>query len=121
MPYSKRMCDLAGIQSDFIRDPEKKWFGLSLRARTIVFSTKRVQPDELSTYEDLAKAEWKERLILRTSKKVYNQSLVAMLIKEHGENKGFRLNSAETVTRHLEEKIRNFTSVPERKWRWRTS
>jgi iron(III) transport system substrate-binding protein len=67
-----------------LRDPENKWFGLSLRARTIVYSTKRVRPDELTTYEDLARTEWKKRLVLRTSKKVYNQSLVAMLIKEHG-------------------------------------
>ena len=70
----------------YLRDPENKWFGLSLRARTIVYSTERVKPDELSTYEDLAKVEWNGRLVLRTSKKVYNQSLVAMLIKEHGEN-----------------------------------
>lgn len=67
-----------------LRDPEHKWFGLSMRARTIVYSTKRVQPDELSTYEKLSNSDWKERLVLRTSKKVYNQSLVAMLIKEHG-------------------------------------
>jgi iron(III) transport system substrate-binding protein len=68
-----------------LRDPDNKWFGLSLRARTIVYSTKRVQPGELTTYEDLSKPDWKQRLVLRTSKKVYNQSLVAMLIKEHGE------------------------------------
>ncbi|MBW1693649.1 MAG: extracellular solute-binding protein [Deltaproteobacteria bacterium] len=69
----------------YLRDPENKWFGLSLRARTIVYSTERVKPDELATYEDLAKTEWNGRLVLRTSKKVYNQSLVAMLIKEHDE------------------------------------
>ena len=70
-----------------LRDPENKWFGLSLRARTVVYSTDRVKPNELTTYENLAKAEWKGRLVLRTSKKVYNQSLVAMLIKEHGKSK----------------------------------
>jgi len=69
----------------YLRDPDNKWFGLSLRARTIVYSTERVKPDELSTYEELAKAEWNGRIVLRTSKKVYNQSLVAMLIKAHGE------------------------------------
>lgn len=68
-----------------LRDPENRWFGLSLRARTIVYSTERVQTGELSTYEDLADPKWKDRLVLRTSKKVYNQSLVAMLFKEHGE------------------------------------
>lgn len=68
-----------------LRDPENRWFGLSRRARTIVYSTERVAPSELSTYENLADPAWKGRLILRTSKKVYNQSLVAMLIAEHGE------------------------------------
>lgn len=69
----------------FARDPELRWFGLSLRARTIVYNTRRVRPSELSTYEDLAAPRWKGRLCLRTSKKVYNQSLVAMMIAEHGE------------------------------------
>jgi iron(III) transport system substrate-binding protein len=68
-----------------LRDPEKRWFGLSVRARTIVYSTERVKPDELSTYEALAEPRWRGKLCLRTSKKVYNQSLVAMLIAQHGE------------------------------------
>ncbi len=70
-----------------LRDPENRWFGLSVRARTIVYNTQAVVPGELSTYENLAAPSWKDRLILRTSKKVYNQSLVAMLITEHGEAK----------------------------------
>jgi iron(III) transport system substrate-binding protein len=68
-----------------LRDPGNQWFGLSLRSRTIVYSTERVKPEELSTYEALGEPQWKDRLLLRTSKKVYNQSLVAMLIAEHGE------------------------------------
>ena len=67
-----------------LRDPENHWFGLSRRARTIVFSSQRVDPADLSTYEDLAQPEWKNILCLRTSKKVYNQSLVAMMITQHG-------------------------------------
>ncbi|PLX87231.1 MAG: Fe(3+) ABC transporter substrate-binding protein [Desulfuromonas sp.] len=70
-----------------LRDPNNNWFGLSLRARTIVYSTERVTPEELSTYEALGDDVWNKRLLLRTSKKVYNQSLVAMLIAEHGEKK----------------------------------
>lgn len=70
-----------------LRDRDNKWFGLSVRARTIVYSTQRVNPSELSTYEELASPRWKGRLCLRTSKKVYNQSLVAMMIAEHGEQK----------------------------------
>ena len=70
-----------------LRDPENRWFGLSERARTIVYSTARVKPEELSSYEALADSQWNDRLLLRTSKKVYNQSLVAMLIAEHGREK----------------------------------
>ncbi|MEQ1815989.1 MAG: extracellular solute-binding protein [Nitrosomonas sp.] len=68
-----------------LRDPENEWFGLSIRARTLIYNTKKVDSSELSTYEDLADPKWRKRLCLRTSKKVYNQSLVAMLIAEHGE------------------------------------
>lgn len=68
-----------------LRDPNNQWFGLSVRARTIVYSTKRVKPNTLSTYEDLATGKWKGRLCLRTSKKVYNQSMVAMMIARLGE------------------------------------
>jgi len=70
-----------------LRDPQGRWFGLSERARTIVYSTERVKPEALSSYEDLADPKWKGRLCLRTSKKVYNQSLVATLIARHGEDR----------------------------------
>jgi len=71
----------------YLRDPENQWFGLSVRARTIIYNTRRVKPGDLSTYEALADPKWKGRLCLRTSKKVYNQSLVAMMIAELGEAK----------------------------------
>jgi iron(III) transport system substrate-binding protein len=70
-----------------LRDPDGEWFGLSVRARTLVYNKNTVKPGELTTYEDLASSRWKNRLCLRTSKKVYNQSLVAMMIYEHGEGK----------------------------------
>ncbi|MFI8557341.1 extracellular solute-binding protein [Pseudomonas putida] len=63
------------------------WTGLSLRARTIIYATDRVKPEELSTYEALADKQWEGRLCLRTAKKVYNQSLTATLIETHGEAK----------------------------------
>jgi iron(III) transport system substrate-binding protein len=67
-----------------LRDPKNHWFGLSRRARTIVYSSERVRPADLSTYEDLGQPKWQDRLCLRTSKKVYNQSLVAMMITKDG-------------------------------------
>lgn len=67
-----------------LRDPQGRWFALSQRARTIVYSSARVQPSMLSTYEDLADPRWKGKLCLRSSKKVYNQSLVATMIERLG-------------------------------------
>ena len=68
-----------------LRDDNDLWTGLSLRARTIVYSTVRVTPAELSSYAALGEAQWKGKLCLRTAKKVYNQSLVSMFIAERGE------------------------------------
>lgn len=70
-----------------LRDPEGLWFGLSVRARTVFYNTSKIKPADLSTYENLADEKWRSRLCLRSSKKVYNQSLVAMMIAEHGEAK----------------------------------
>lgn len=67
-----------------LRDPENRWYGLSIRARTIVHHQERAPADSLSSYAALAGPDWKGRLCLRTSAKVYNQSLVAMMIAERG-------------------------------------
>jgi iron(III) transport system substrate-binding protein len=68
-----------------LRDPEGRWFGLTVRARTIVYNTRKVQPTELSSYEAVGEPKWKGRLCLRTSSYIYNQSLLATMIKRHGE------------------------------------
>jgi iron(III) transport system substrate-binding protein len=68
-----------------LRDPEQRWFGLTVRARTIMYNAKKVTPAELSTYEALADPKWKNRLCLRTSSYIYNQSMLATLIKRYGE------------------------------------
>ncbi len=73
------------------RDLDNQWFGLSVRARTMVFNKTKVQSKDLSTYASLADKKWKGRLCLRTSKKVYNQSLVSMLIFEHGKVKAQKI------------------------------
>ena len=68
-----------------LRDPENRWFGLTMRARTIVYNTRKVNPIDLSTYEALGDPRWKGRLCLRSSGYIYNQSLLATMIKRHGE------------------------------------
>ena len=70
-----------------LKDNDNNWFAFSIRARTIVYHQDRVKPSDIKSYENLATDKWKGKLCLRTSKKVYNQSLVSMLIHELGETK----------------------------------
>ena len=70
-----------------LRDSKNEWFGLSKRARTIVFSSDQFKDNDFSTYEDLADPKWKGKLCLRTSKKVYNRSLIASMIDVYGFDK----------------------------------
>ncbi|NLC22929.1 Fe(3+) ABC transporter substrate-binding protein [Oxalobacter vibrioformis] len=67
-----------------LRDREDYWVGLTTRARVIVYSKERVKPEELSTYEDLAGAKWKGRVLVRSSADLYDQSLLASLIAIDG-------------------------------------
>lgn len=67
-----------------LRDGNNQWFALTIRARTLVYNTDKVQPADLTSYEDLATEQWQGHLCLRTSKKVYNQSLVATMIAAQG-------------------------------------
>jgi iron(III) transport system substrate-binding protein len=67
------------------RDPQGLWFGLSLRARPIMYATDRVNPDQLSSYLDLADPKWRGRICIRSSSNIYNQSLVASMIAAHGQ------------------------------------
>ncbi len=69
---------------DNLVHPELLWVGLSKRVRTIMYHPDRVDPSELSTYEDLTDPKWQGRLCMRNSNNVYTQSLVASLIYHHG-------------------------------------
>ena len=71
----------------YLKDPNNSWFGFSKRARTIVYSSDEYSEDDFSTYEDLADPKWKGKLCLRTSKKVYNRSLIASMIDAYGYDK----------------------------------
>lgn len=70
---------------EHLRDPGNRWFGLTKRVRTIMYHPDRVNPAELSTYEDLADPRWRGRLVMRPATHSYTQSLVASLIAAHGE------------------------------------
>ena len=63
-----------------------QWVGIAKRARIVYFSPDRVSGAELAglTYESLADPKWKGRLVIRASNNIYNQSLVASLVKNNG-------------------------------------
>ena len=90
-----------------LRDPDDLWFGLSQRARSIVYNPETVDPSELSTYEDLADPKWKGRVCLRNSSAAYTQSLVASLIEAHGRDEALETvkgwaDNAEILTNDVE-------------------
>jgi iron(III) transport system substrate-binding protein len=66
------------------REPNGEWYGLSVRARTIMYNKDKVNPKELNTYEELASPKWKKRICIRSSSNIYNQSLVASMIAANG-------------------------------------
>jgi iron(III) transport system substrate-binding protein len=67
-----------------LRHPEGKWFGFSQRLRGVVYAKDRVDPSEITSYEDLADPKWRGRICIRSSTNVYNQSLVASMIEADG-------------------------------------
>src|SRR5215207_6615466 len=67
-----------------VSDPDGTWYGLTLRARTIMRSTERVKGGEVSTYEGLGDPRWKGRLCLRSGTSEYNVSFVADRLAKDG-------------------------------------
>ncbi len=67
------------------RDPDNHWYGLSQRARVFFTHRDRVEEGAISTYADLTDPRWEDRICIRSSENVYNQSLVASLIAHEGE------------------------------------
>ena len=82
-----------------MRDPDRQWFGLTVRARVIVYSKDRVKPSQLSTYEDLAKAKWRGKIAVRSSSNIYNQSLMASIIEANGTREA--LSWAKSVRKNM--------------------
>jgi len=108
---AKKMNLLQKVKIDSIKnkispnyiDKDYKWVGLSKRIRTIVYSKKNVSKSDIDDFEDLTKNRWKERICVRSSNNIYNQSLVASLIVSHGEKK------AEKIVKNI---VDNFARKP---------
>ena len=65
------------------------WTGIAKRARIIFYSKDRVSDEEIKNlrYEDLGNEIWKNRIVIRKSDNIYNQSLIASLIQNNGKDK----------------------------------
>ena len=77
-----------------LRDPEDRWVGLSMRARTIMYNPDEVQPSDFDTadsYAGLNDPKWDGRLCMRSPTSSYVQSLVAQLIDEKGRDEALEI------------------------------
>jgi iron(III) transport system substrate-binding protein len=67
-----------------LRDPEGKWFGLSTRARVMIYNKEQGRPDGLSDYADLADPAYRGQVCMRSSTNIYNISLLSSIIAHNG-------------------------------------
>ncbi|MEM6682686.1 MAG: Fe(3+) ABC transporter substrate-binding protein [Pseudomonadota bacterium] len=67
-----------------LRHPAGLWFGLSTRARIIIYNKNRPKPAPLDTYQDLANPAHRGQVCVRSSSNIYNVSLLASLVSHLG-------------------------------------
>lgn len=103
---------LAAVDSDtlndrlpsYLRHPDGLWFGLSTRARVIIYNRQAGVPDGLATYADLADPALKGEICMRSSSSIYNISLLSSVIAHEG------AEAAEAWTRGV---VANFKRDPQ--------
>ena len=88
----------------YLREPDGLWFGLSKRARVIVYNKAEGLPDGITRYEDLADERLQDRVCMRSSGNIYNLSLLGSLIEHHGE---------ETAQQWANSVVANFQRSPQ--------
>ncbi len=67
-----------------LRHPDGLWYGVSKRARVIIYNAEAGRPEGLDTYADLADPRFRGQICMRSSTNVYNQSMLASIIAHHG-------------------------------------
>ncbi len=75
---------LANVPARF-RGEDDLWFGLTTRARAIFYAKDRVDPSELSSYENLTDPKWRGRICMRSGHHDYNRALLASVVAHAGE------------------------------------
>jgi iron(III) transport system substrate-binding protein len=76
------------------RDKQNRWFGLVLRARTVLYNPDKVDPSEFDpkdTYAGLADPKWKGKLCMRDESEAYQVALVAHLINLYGYDRALQI------------------------------
>ncbi|PID77114.1 MAG: iron ABC transporter substrate-binding protein [Deltaproteobacteria bacterium] len=82
-PYQSKVID-ANIPSPW-RDAKHMWTGLTMRARVIYYSKKRIKPSELGSYMDLSDKKYAGKICVRSGYHNYNVALISAMIAENGE------------------------------------
>jgi iron(III) transport system substrate-binding protein len=88
----------------YLRHPEGLWFGLSTRARIIIYDKSQGRPEGLETYADLADPKFRGEICVRSSSNIYNISLLSSIVAHEGEE------AAEDWTKGV---VANFARPPQ--------
>ncbi len=70
---------------EHLRHPNGFWYGLSKRARVIIYNAEAGRPEGLNNYQDLADPRFKGQICVRSSSNIYNISLLASIVAHLGE------------------------------------
>jgi iron(III) transport system substrate-binding protein len=67
-----------------LRDPEGTWYGISMRARVIMYDRAQGLPAGLARYEDLAKPEFRNTVCTRSSGNIYSIGWTGSMLAANG-------------------------------------
>lgn len=70
-----------------LQDADGYWYAYAIRARVLLVAADRVKAGEIRDYEDLARPEWRGRVLVRSSSSSYNQALMASMVSALGEER----------------------------------
>ena len=109
LAYKKNL--LQSIDSDYLnktvpnnlKQKDGYWYALTKRARVIVYNKDKVNPSSLSTYAALTSKNMKNKVLIRKASNIYNQSLLASIIANKGE---------EEATKWAKDMVNNFARTP---------
>ncbi len=87
-----------------LRHPDGLWFGISKRARVVIYNKEDGAPQGLRDYLDLADPAYAGKVCIRSSSNIYNISLMASIVSNYGEA------AAENWARGV---VRNFARDPQ--------